>query len=395
MNLIKGRTLKINRDIRFVLLIFIALTLWLPNSCFAQVSFDASSEGAVRIGYSSNTCNAGAEGELRYDSTPLRLDYCDGTSWVPVPRTLNDLSDVDVSGANYGAGLLWDGSLWNSGCSSTPDDFFFNDLTGVQINRTIYSNIVFISGFNCGTISIDDNSTGGSPSFRVCADSGCQTTSVGWTSSDITDLNGGTYIQLRVLSDADGLVTKNVTLTVGSVARNWDVTTMAGGPPGALKRMFVTSSSYVPSSIGGIAGADGLCNTHAALGSLSGTFKAWLAIDGTDDPDARFTKSTDPYYNTVDWLIAENYDDLTDGQLYSGNNVLRYDEYGVSHAAFHHSWSNVKTDGTFAGTDHCSGWTSASTVENGNTGRDFANSYWTDNSFTACNNSVRILCFEQ
>ena len=48
------------------------------------------------------------------------------------------------------------------------------------------------------------------------------------------------------------------------------------GPPNVA---FVTSSRVAPGTLGGLAGADALCQQRAAAGGLSGTYRAWLQTE--------------------------------------------------------------------------------------------------------------------
>ena len=62
------------------------------------------------------------------------------------------------------------------------------------------------------------------------------------------------------------------------------------------KTVFVTKASF-KGNLGGLAGADEKCQAeaddHASI-VPSGTYLAWLS-DGTNSPDTRFAKSSDPY----------------------------------------------------------------------------------------------------
>src|SRR5262249_6287034 len=60
-----------------------------------------------------------------------------------------------------------------------------------------------------------------------------------------------------------------------------------GGPPPdartfAANVVFVTSVTMAPQALGGLDGADRLCNDRAAAGGLPGTYVAWLSTVSTD-----------------------------------------------------------------------------------------------------------------
>jgi hypothetical protein len=66
---------------RFLLLCAALIGLACP--AFAQMDNNFSAGGAVKIGTSTTTCNAAAEGAIRYNSTSKCMDLCDGSNWKP------------------------------------------------------------------------------------------------------------------------------------------------------------------------------------------------------------------------------------------------------------------------------------------------------------------------
>ena len=89
---------------------------------------------------------------------------------------------------------------------------------------------------------------------------------------------------------------RTATLTIGSVSRSWSVTT---NNPGSYKRVFVVNNEF-KGDMGGLAGADQICQDRAVANSYAGTFYAWLATDSSDDPESRFTKATVEYRDPDD-----------------------------------------------------------------------------------------------
>jgi hypothetical protein len=165
----------------------------------------------------------------------------------------------------------------------------------------------------------------------------------------------------------------------------------AGPPPGL--RVFITEAIYTPSELGGVDGADGLCQSAATSAGLGGSWMAWLA-SSTSGPATRFTtRSTDPYVRLDGARIADDWADLTDGTIQSeidltpngavpnGNNV----------------WSNVAKDGTPLGSTDCGEWADNS-KPSGHYGRSNVTSLsWTDSgSYVVCGNyQLHLYCFEQ
>lgn len=75
------------------------------------------------------------------------------------------------------------------------------------------------------------------------------------------------------------------------------------------KRVFVTSTSQ-SGQLGGLSGADALCQTRANAGGLGSTWKAWLSTSSVNAKD----RVVDATYVRLDGVVvASNKADLTDG----------------------------------------------------------------------------------
>jgi hypothetical protein len=182
-------------------------------------------------------------------------------------------------------------------------------------------------------------------------------------------------------------------------------------------RMFVTGITTT-GSIGGLAGADIICNNQAASAGLVGTYQAWLC-DGVTAPANRSFHATVPYRRTDGALIANNWADLTDGSL---ANPINRTESGlnVSAASPFLPWTFVTTAGTCdnetylsPGSGPCpafsncklncannggnNGWTSGSGFAQGSKGDvNATNGNWTDGVTGLCSTPhERIYCIEQ
>ncbi|KKR46261.1 MAG: hypothetical protein UT82_C0016G0002 [Parcubacteria group bacterium GW2011_GWB1_40_14] len=88
--------------------------------------------------------------------------------------------------------------------------------------------------------------------------------------------------------------------------------------------VFVTSNSYT-GNLGGLTGADNACMASASLGGLSGTWKAWLSTSA-QSASGRLTHSISPYVRMDGVVIADNWTDLTDGNLYAPIDRNQYNE---------------------------------------------------------------------
>lgn len=172
---------------------------------------------------------------------------------------------------------------------------------------------------------------------------------------------------------------------------------MTGVPISPNKCTFVTSTTQ-KGGLGGVTGADAICETQAAAGGLGGaSYMAWISTGAADAPNTRFTKSTTPYELTMGTIIANDWTDLTDGTL---NNPIDRDENGVLVSAADNVWTCVGTGALancgLAGS-RCSDWTSSGGGQSGLLGNTNATNFqWTaDTTSEACTASNHLYCFEQ
>ena len=165
------------------------------------------------------------------------------------------------------------------------------------------------------------------------------------------------------------------------------------------KAVFITSVIY-PGALGGLSGADDICNQHAADAGLAGSYMAWLS-DSTDSPNTRFTQNTGTYVRTDGVQIASNYADLTDGTLAAPINT---DEFGsplpAESALLGKAWSFTTTSGDpIPDSRHCRNWTSGESSDQGLKGNPVStDSCWTGcfgSSFNCKFQGARLYCFEQ
>ena len=165
------------------------------------------------------------------------------------------------------------------------------------------------------------------------------------------------------------------------------------------KRVFVTSTAYY-GILGGIIGADQICNSLAQAAELSGTYMAWIS-DEASSPQTRFTKSQAGYMLVDGTMVAENWDDLTDNSIM---HRIDMDELGVTINSFWLVWTGTLDHGTaYAGDPtwtNCGNWTSPN--YEGLTGGAYLSNYdhftdsnWSAATVTACNSQNRLYCFEQ
>ncbi len=168
-------------------------------------------------------------------------------------------------------------------------------------------------------------------------------------------------------------------------------------------RVFITSTAYT-GNLGGLSGADSKCQTRANAASLGGTWKAWLS-DGSVSAASRLTHLNIPYVLVDGSLVANNWNDLTDGSLIRPiykteyNNNLNW-----------YVWTDTNINGSiynsyYACSSYGSGafWNSSASYIYSYIGLSgYNNSSWTiflPNPYnpqpSGCNNSYSLYCIEQ
>ncbi len=116
-------------------------------------------------------------------------------------------------------------------------------------------------------------------------------------------------------------------LSCGDSCDSSEECSMAGCVP-KHRNVFITSTTHT-GNLGGIAGADAICQTRAGVAGLPGSYMAWLSTD-VISPNARFTRAAVPYKLPSGVVVASSYADLTDGFL---TNSISEDENGVTTTA--------------------------------------------------------------
>jgi cysteine-rich repeat protein len=166
----------------------------------------------------------------------------------------------------------------------------------------------------------------------------------------------------------------------------------------SFRRVFVTSELYVGGALGGLEGADAICNEHAASAGLGGEFKAWLSSDG-ESPSTRFTTWEVPYVLPNDPMpeLVSGWIDLVDGSplllpivvTESGTPLLA----GAICSESDRVWTGTKADG-LAHAQHCSGFTTSNAI--GALGAASSFMSWTlCNPMANCATAARLYCFQQ
>jgi hypothetical protein len=189
---------------------------------------------------------------------------------------------------------------------------------------------------------------------------------------------------------------------IGSPGSDWGHCTECGVPCDSLeacmageclpaRRVFVTSEAY-PGDMADqptLDGADGRCQEHAEQAELGGTFRAYLR-DETESIEAHlFDHALVPYVRLDGVVVAESFEDLTDGSLMF---PLSVDELRAEHGGpAERAWTGLN-EMTNA---HCASWT---TLEGNGAGGNVADTDtgWHDNGTpVSCDTPLRLYCIEQ
>ncbi|MBZ5709997.1 DUF4215 domain-containing protein [Nannocystis pusilla] len=161
-------------------------------------------------------------------------------------------------------------------------------------------------------------------------------------------------------------------------------------------QVFVTSTQ-MDGDLGGLDGADKVCQQRAADAGIQGRFKAWVSTD-TQSAGARLQHSTRQYKRLDGAVVADSWLDLTDGTL---QNEIDVDENGESAAQMTgcgtcEVWTASKTNGDGDYSDDCNGW-GISAILQGRVGEcSLKDARWTDGCGTlGCIMTARLYCLEQ
>ncbi len=164
--------------------------------------------------------------------------------------------------------------------------------------------------------------------------------------------------------------------------------------------VFVSASTTTGKvGVGGLAGADALCQAEAEVADLPGTYRAWLS-DTKTEPQERFGKSQSrAYFRRDGQKIAENWDALVlNGpavplSVTASGAVLPSQTPCVDDMV----WTGTGPDGKPAGSMFCDSWTSPKPLTYIVTGSALTaqGAAWTNCGGRACDMEARLYCFEQ
>lgn len=158
--------------------------------------------------------------------------------------------------------------------------------------------------------------------------------------------------------------------------------------------VFLTSSTHT-GNLGGLGGADAICQRLADQAKVPGIYKAWLSDGPGATPNTRFRTSTGPYVLVTGTPISSSYADLTSGSIDARINVMetRAIDGGAT------VWTNTQPNGAAGGAfafASCGEWDDATPTTIGNAGSSSqTGAGWTAFDALNCNVARRLYCVQQ
>jgi hypothetical protein len=166
--------------------------------------------------------------------------------------------------------------------------------------------------------------------------------------------------------------------------------------------VFVTDTAYT-GNLGGVAGADTICQNDAVAHGLPGTYKAWLSNHWVFDqpnsgPITRFTNPVGPYERVDGVQVSPSWTDLITVP-WTIEHPINLTAGGVQISGGQLTWTNTYADGKASSNNlnnTCQDWTSADGTYVGEFGMaDETSSYWSAYNFTTCDTLRPFYCFQQ
>jgi hypothetical protein len=158
-------------------------------------------------------------------------------------------------------------------------------------------------------------------------------------------------------------------------------------PTGDVVSVFVTSGAGFEGDLGGLAGADAICQERAAAAGLPGTdWTAWLS----DSTENAIDRIPDGQYRLVDGTqVADDKADLTDGRLKA---EIILTENGQERSASVWTGTGQNGNGTL---NNCNDWTVNSAESVGDVGfNGYTEDFWTLLPPPAqCSEQYHLYCF--
>jgi hypothetical protein len=152
---------------------------------------------------------------------------------------------------------------------------------------------------------------------------------------------------------------------------------------------FVTDNEFT-GDLGGLDGADQICQAEADEAGLPGTYKAWLS-DSTGSPSTRFNQVEVPYLLPNGLQVAASY-----AQIIASGPTFPLNISPTLSMRFIDVWTSTRESG-LALSDHCETWSSSEIFSVGILGSssETLSDIWTFSLFADCNTNHALYCVGQ
>jgi hypothetical protein len=266
---------------------------------------------------------------------------------------------------------------------------------GVVIVR-LASRVVVALGTALGVVFLPTACVASDPDADLCAVGGigCACTQGGACDAGLS-CDAGTCVDPMATS-TDAPVGSSeagdsaASTTAAGASSDGGSTTDDTAPTAQPNVAFVTSTAFTAGALGGLAGADAICQDHADAAGLAGTYRAWLSLPGDD--------ARDRIGDALGWIrpdgapLAIDLPQIIEGRFFHPP-VL--DENGTF-AAPNPIWTGTVGDGTANSLDAfgvCGGWTTDEPTGFAWIGDLGAGpGWWTAYASQPCTGSARLLC---
>lgn len=290
-------------------------------------------------------CNSQSEGQLAFVTTTKQLHICASGQWTLIAPQPGPAGAAGAAGDRGPAGPA--GPAGSPGPKGVTGDAGATGQTGAAGHNSLIQIVKEPAGINC--------------------------------------IAGGRKINVGVDTNDDG------TLAPAEVTQSAFVCNAV-----TYKVVFVTSS-VVDGNMGGVAGADTICQNLAnAVPALEGTtFRAWLSTDAVSAKNRVALAPSGGYYRMDGTKVA---DDLSTGTLLAPINTT---ETATFANGMEFVWTGTDASGNMYNPDwgnHCANFTSSlfGTGPTTPIGKLTASdSGWTQETVGACPASFRLYCFQQ
>lgn len=203
-------------------------------------------------------------------------------------------------------------------------------------------------------------------------------------------INGGAWVYSATINPGDTVAVRStakpgygqigtVRVEIGGTVAEWTIGTESA--PGGATQIFMTSNAY-NGNLGGLAGADGICQTEATTLGYGGTWKAILSSTTVNAKD-RLT-ITYPVIRRVDGVV------VAPANLWSGglSNEVNSGAYTI--------WTGSNSAGVKEGNTWCDDWTNGATYGYERYGYSYiVTGAWISNYSMDCGNNNRLYCVSQ